>query len=141
MSVQLQDEETEVAPVPTSGIGGKQSPELDYLSQILSFFNGLFGAVEWKDADNVRRQVAEIPRMVSNDAKYQNAMKNSDKQNARIESERALNNVLFRIMSDNIDLYKFIKDNPSVEKALANEVFRLTYNTEGKPFEGKLENI
>ena len=79
--------------------------------------------------------------MVSNDAKYQNAMKNSDKQNARIESERALNNVLFRIMSDNIDLYKFIKDNPSVEKALANEVFRLTYNTEGKPFEGKLENI
>lgn len=72
----------EVDPGPTGGAGLKPQPKLDLLSSILTTFNDLFGNIDWKDADNVRRQIAEIPAMVSKDTKDQNAMKNSDKQTA-----------------------------------------------------------
>jgi type I restriction enzyme R subunit len=135
VSIQLEDENAEVTPVPTSGAGGKASPELDLLTNILSTFNDLFGNIEWKDADNVRRQIAQIPSMVSKDERYQNAMKNSDKQNARMESDRVLQSVILSIMADNMELFKQFTDNPSFKKWLADMVFSVTYNTGGKPYE------
>jgi type I restriction enzyme R subunit len=135
MSIKLEDKDAEVAPVPTGKIGHIVDPEMDLLSSILSAFNDMFGNIDWKDADNVRRQILEIPAMVSKDKRYQNAMKNSDKQEARTESERALQQVIFSIMSDNMELFKQFNDNMSFKKWLSDLVFNLTYNPEGKPFE------
>ena len=75
-----------------------------------------------------------IPEMVSKDKKYQNAMKNSDAQEARTESERALQAVIFSIMADNMELFKQFQDNPSFKKWLSDLVFNLTYNPEGKEY-------
>lgn len=122
-------------PVPAGKVLGASEPEMDLLSRILTEFNDLFGNIEWNDADNVRRQIMEIPAMVSRDEKYRNAMKNSDKQNARMESERALQSVIFSIMADNMELFKQFNDNTSFKKWLSDLVFNLTYNPEGKPFE------
>jgi len=135
MSIKLEDEDAEVAPVPTGKIGHIVDPEMDLLSSILSAFNDMFGNIDWKDADNVRRQILEIPAMVSKDKRYQNAMKNSDKQEARTESERALQQVIFSIMSDNMELFKQFQDNPSFKKWLSDMVFNLTYNPDGKPYQ------
>jgi len=132
IAIQLEDSDAEVPPVPTGGIGGTKEAELDLLTNILSIFNDLFGNVDWNDADNIRRQIAEIPKMVFKDEKYQNAMRNSDKQNARIESERALKSVLFSIMGDNMELFKQFNDNPSFKKWLSDMVFSVTYNTKSK---------
>lgn len=134
MSIKLEDEDAEVAPVPAGKVGHIIDPEMDLLSVILSDFNDMFGNINWNDADNVRRQILEIPGMVSRDEKYQNAMKNSDKQNARMESERALQQVIFDIMADNMELFKQFQDNPSFKKWLSDLVFNLTYNPEGKEF-------
>lgn len=84
--------------------------------------------------DNVQRQILAIPEMVSKDKKYQNAMKNSDAQEARTESERALQAVIFSIMADNMELFKQFQDNPSFKKWLSDLVFNLTYNPEGKEY-------
>ena len=65
--------------------------------------------------------------MVSKDKKYQNAMKNSDAQEARTESERALQTVIFSIMADNMELFKQFQDNPSFKKWLSDMVFNMTY--------------
>ena len=135
MSIKLEDEDAEVAPVPTGKIGHIVDPEMELLSSILSAFNDMFGNIDWKDADNVRRQILEIPAMVSKDKRYQNAMKNSDKQEARTESERALQQVIFSIMSDNMELFKQFQDNPSFKKWLSDMVFNLTYNPDGKPYQ------
>lgn len=62
-------------------------------------------------------------------------MKNSDKQEARTESERALQQVILSIMADNMELFKQFNDNMSFKKWLSDLVFNLTYNPEGKPFE------
>ena len=134
ISIKLEDEDAEIAPIPAGKIGYIIEPEMDLLSKIIMNFNDMFGNIEWKDADNVQRQILEIPSMVSMDEKYQNAMKNSDEQEARTESERALQKVIFSIMSDNMELFKQFQDNPSFRKWLSDLVFNLTYNTEGKPY-------
>ncbi len=135
MSIKLEDEDAEVNPVPAGKVGHIINPEMDLLSVILTDFNDMFGNIDWNDADNVRRQLLEIPAMVSRDEKYQNAMKNSDKQNARMESERALQQVIFSIMADNMELFKQFQDNPSFKKWLSDMVFNLTYNKDGKPYD------
>ena len=134
LSIKLDDEDAEVAPVPSAGAAQIVSPEMDLLSAILSNFNDIFGNIDWKDADNVKRQILEIPAMVSKDEKYQNAMRNSDEQSARLESERALQQVIIDIMADNMELFKQFQDNPSFKKWLSDMVFNLTYNKEGKPY-------
>ena len=140
MSIKLEDEDAEVAPVPAGKVGHIIDPEMDLLSVILSDFNDMFGNINWNDADNVRRQILEIPAMVSRDEKYQNAMKNSDKQNARMESERALQQVIFDIMADNMELFKQFQDNPSFKKWLSDLVFNLTYNKDGTPYDAPKSN-
>ena len=131
ISIQLEDADAEVEPVPSGSPRTPAPPEMDLLTSILNTFNDLFGNIEWTDADNVRRQVAEIPAMVAKDDRYQNAMKNSDKQNARIESDRALQSVIFGIMADNMELFKQFQDNPSFKKWLSDMVFTMTYTPNG----------
>lgn len=135
VAIKLEDEDAEIAPVPAGKVGHIVEPELDPLSKIIMDFNDMFGNIQWNDADNAQRQILQIPAMVSRDEKYQNAMKNSDEQEARTESERALQKVIFSIMADNMELFKQFQDNPSFKKWLTNMVFNLTYNKEGKPYE------
>jgi len=105
------------------------------LTSLIHDFNDHFGNIDWKDADNVRRQIALIPAMVSKDKTYQNAMRNADKQEARTESDRVLQAVIMSIMADNMELFKQFNDNPAFKKRLSDMVFTMTCNTEGKPFE------
>ena len=134
ISIKLEDADAEIAPVPAGKVGHIVEPEMDLLSKIIMDFNDMFGNINWNDADNVQRQILAIPEMVSKDKKYQNAMKNSDAQEARTESERALQQVIFSIMADNMELFKQFQDNPSFKKWLSDLVFNLTYNPEGKAY-------
>ncbi|MDR0994061.1 MAG: DEAD/DEAH box helicase family protein [Verrucomicrobiota bacterium] len=133
ISIQLEDSNAEIDPATVGGGKKPAEPEMDVLSSIITSFNDLFGNIEWKDSDNVRRQITEIPAMVSKDETYQNAMKNSDKQNARMESDRVLAAVMAGLMSDNIDLYKLFVDNPSFKKWLSDMVFNQTYQPPPPP--------
>ena len=135
MSIQLDDTDSEIAPVPAGKSGHIVSPEMDLLSIIVSEFNDMFGNIDWKEPDNARRQILEIPAMVSKDEKYRNAMRNSDEQSAKLESERALQQVIFSIMADNMEIFKQYQDNPSFKKWLSDLVFNLTYNKEGNTYE------
>ena len=133
LKIALTDEDAELGAVPTSAGGRKPEPELDKLSNIVKTFNDLFGSIEWKDKDKVRRIITEeLPEKVSADQAYQNAMKNSDKQNARIEYEKALKRTMVDIMSDQTELFKQFSDNPSFKKWLSNTIFDVTYKDNGK---------
>ena len=134
MTIVLEDSDAEIDPVPSSGVGGKREAELDLLSNIISEFNDMFGNIKWENPDNVERQITLLPEMVSKDQRYQNAMKNSDKQEARTESDRVLLDVIISIMQDNMELFKQFNDNPDFKKWLSDRIFNITYNKEGKPF-------
>lgn len=135
MSIVLDDTDTEVAPVPTGNGGHTIDPEMELLSNIVSEFNDMFGNIDWRDEDNARHQVTEvIPAMVSKDESYQNAMRNSDEEGAKLESERALQQVIFSIMADNMEIFKQYQDNPAFRKWLIDMVFNMTYNPDGTSY-------
>lgn len=129
MNIALADQNAEVAPPPTSTGGSRQQPELERLSNILRSFNDQFGNIDWRDVDKIRQVIAdEIPVKVSADMAYQNAIQNSDKQNARIEHDKALGRVINDMFTDQAELFKQFADNPSFKKWLADTIFASTYS-------------
>jgi type I restriction enzyme, R subunit len=73
----------------------------------------------------------DIPHRVAADTAYQNAMKNSDKQNARIEHDKALTRVMTAVLKDDTELFKQFMDNESFRRWLTDMVFGLTYESAG----------
>ena len=128
INVQLPDEHGEVGPVPGTGGGHAPEPEPDRLSSILKTFNDQFGNIEWQDVDRVRNLITvEIPRKVSVDAAYQNARQNSDRQNARIEHDKALGRVMTGLLKDDTELFRQFSDNESFRKWLTEVIFAQTF--------------
>lgn len=133
MSITLADEDAEIDPIPVSTDVGIPVPELDLLSKILETFHDMWGDIGWTDEDKVRRQVADLPNIVKNDEAYQNAMKNSDAQNARVESDRATWQAILATMSSGVELFKAVNDdarnqnNQSFKKFIMDFVFNSTY--------------
>ena len=126
--VLLPDEEGTIDPVPAGGTGGKPEPELDKLSNIIKSFNELFGNIPWTDKDRIGKMIAEeLPALVNANEAYQNAKKNSDKQNARVEHDRALSEAIVSIMNDNGELFKQFMDNQSFKSWLSEKIFEQTY--------------
>lgn len=129
MEIKLDDADSEIEPIPTAGSGYKPEPELDRLSNIIKTFNDQFGNIPWTDADRVRQIITEeIPAKVAADKAYQNAMKNSDRQNARIEHDKALKRVMTALLADDTELFKQFSDNEAFRKWLSEMVFSLTYS-------------
>ncbi len=126
--IQLPDSDAEIDPVPADGGGYKAEPELDRLSNIIKTFNDQFGNVPWSDADRVHRLITEdIPNRVAADTAYQNALRNSDAQNARIEHDRALARAMTAVLKDDTELYRQFMDNDGFKRWLTDTVFGLTY--------------
>ena len=127
--IALADADAEIQPVPTTAGGQRPEPEIDRLSNILKVFNDLFGDIEWQDADRVRELITEtIPARVALDSAFKNARENSDEQNARIEHERALRDVMTALMRDDTVLFKQFMDNPGFKRWMTDTVFALTYD-------------
>jgi type I restriction enzyme R subunit len=132
MKIALSDSDGEIKPVPTAAGGHRPEPELDRLSNIIKAFNDQFGNVPWTDADRVRELITEeIPARVAADPAYQNARKYSDKQNARLEHDKALARVMTALLSDDTQLFKQFSDNESFRRWLTDTVFELTYTEQG----------
>ncbi len=128
MQIALADQDAEIEPIPAAGGGHKPEPELDRLSNIIKSFNDQFGNIQWTDRDRVHRLITEeIPTRVAADRAYQNAVKNSDKQNARIEHDKALVRVMTALLKDDTELFKQFSDNPGFRRWLTDRVFDLTY--------------
>ena len=124
----LVDDEGEIGPVPTSAGGGRSEPEMDSLSEILRDFNDRFGDIKWEDADRVRDLIADTIRSrVAEDEPYRNARENSDKENARVEHDRALLRVMTSLMKDDTQLFKLFMDDAGFKRWLTEKMFHLTY--------------
>ena len=134
LKMAMDDADAQVEPVPPGGGGGGGEPEIDKLSNIIKTFNDLFGNIEWKDADKIAKVIAEeIPARVAQDKAYQNAQANSDKQNAKLEHDKALNRVVLELLSDHTELFKQFSDNPNFKRWLTDMVFDATYQPGAVP--------
>ena len=108
----------------------ERKPALAALA-VLLILVGALGAtmlvLQAGDRIEVVKITEEIPAKVAANKQYQNAMKNSDEQNARIEHDRALEGVITDLLSDHAELFKQFFDNPYFRKWLADIVFAETY--------------
>jgi type I restriction enzyme R subunit len=128
IKIKLADEDAEIDPGLVSGGGGVSEPELDRLSNIIRAFNDQFANIDWKDTDKIETTITvDIPKKVSADKAYQNAMKQNDPQNARIEHDKALERVIVDMLTDNTELFRQFMDNQSFRKWLADTIFTETY--------------
>ena len=64
---------------------------------------------------------------VAADTAYRNARQHSDRQNARIEHDKALGRVMTAVLKDDTELFRQFSDNDSFRRWLADAVFALTY--------------
>ena len=127
--IQLPDEDAEIDPVPTEGGGHPPETELDRLSNIIREFNDLYGNIEWNDRDKIERLISEeLPAKVAADQAYQNAIANSDAQNARIEHDKALERAMTELIADHTEFFKQFSDNASFRHWLSEMLFAETYN-------------
>jgi type I restriction enzyme, R subunit len=69
----------------------------------------------------------EIPKKVSEDQAYKNAIQNSDRQNAKIEHDKALQRVITAMFKDDAQFFKQFQDNESFRGWLTDTVFGMTY--------------
>ena len=126
--IRLADEDSEIDPVPDGGGGSNADPEMERLSNIIEDFNNRFGNIEWKDQDKIQRVIAEeLPKKVAEDTAYQNAMANSDRQNARIEHDKALGRAMTDLLADHTELFKRFSDDESFRRWLSEMIFAATY--------------
>ncbi|WP_236683525.1 type I restriction endonuclease subunit R [Demequina aurantiaca] len=129
MKIALDEDDGELDPVPNSGGGGRVDPEFSRLSEILDSFNAHFGNIPWEDRDRIMERITnEVPEKVAQDERYKLAIANNDKANAKVEMVRALQGVMFGLLSDETQLFKQYSDNESFKQWLEDSVFRQTYN-------------
>ena len=128
VSVILADQDGEVGPIPAAAGGGIPEPEMERLSRIVRSFNEQFGNVPWSDGDRIERLITtDIPARVLADTAYQNARAHSDEQNARIEHDRALDEVVAGVLDDDTEFYKMFFGNEGFRRLVTDAVFTLTF--------------
>ena len=126
--IRLGDADGELDPIPAQGGARKGEPEFDVLSNIVRQFNDMFGNIAWGDADRVTKLITvDLPKKVSENTAYQNAMKNSDRQNARIEHDKALLAAVTEFIQDDTELFKQFVDNESFRRWVQEWNFGATY--------------
>lgn len=132
MSIALPDEDAIIDPVQTEAGGKKQEPEMNTLEVIVNEFNRLWGDINWKDEDKIQQVICEdIPNKVLESEAYQNAMKNSSKQNAKIEHDKALAKIIREMLFDHAELAKLFSENEDFRRWLIDMSFEKTYKKAG----------
>jgi type I restriction enzyme, R subunit len=124
MEIALADTDAEIEPVPTGAAGGRHDSEFDQLSIGIRDFNNRFGTIEFRDQDRVTRFLfEELPGRIGANDRVQNALRNSDTQNARIEHDRAVDDELLGGLADHTDLYALYNTDKSFKTWLQERLF------------------
>lgn len=93
---------------------------MDRLSNIIGAFNDLSGNVASTDRERIHKLIPQdIPSRVLADGAHQNARKNPDQRNARIEHDKALQRVMTSVLQDDTELFRQFSDNESFRRVRA----------------------
>ena len=120
---------------PTSPIGGgiKRDREFDELETIINEFNTHFGIDNWTDNDKVKRFLFDqLPADLAKDEATVNAVKNSDKQNAKITADKKVEDLMQDVIFIYTDLYKKFSDDPDFKRQYLDFVFDKIWSNAGR---------
>lgn len=122
-TIQLQNKDSEIEPVPTSSVSGLIGEDMQTLSVIESEFNELFGNIDWQDSELVRKQVEELTERVKNDDDVRNAMLRNDEATANQNCDESTQNEVTQMTLTHTELMQYYFTNHDFQQHL-NEMIR-----------------
>ncbi|OQY00631.1 MAG: DEAD/DEAH box helicase [Desulfobacteraceae bacterium 4572_130] len=116
-----------IEPIPVSTGSGKPEQEYDTLKSIISEFNKRVGNIDWGkgvDAKEAKQILTkQIPDEMKQDPETLQSIKNSDKDNAKITSDKKVVNLMGNFMHTHTSIYKKFMDDPDFKKQYQEFVF------------------
>ena len=123
-AIVLENEDTNVKPIPVGTGGGKPQPEMDALSSIVKDFNDTYGNIEWKNRDEVQRQIEELPARIATNVDFANAVRNGDKQVAQITFNDDIINIVAAMLEEKTEFVQTYFANPDFQNFVNARVFQ-----------------
>ena len=127
-SLSLEDVSAEIDPVPVGSGRHKTEPELDSLSNIIEDFNQMYGNIEWKNQDEVVRQIKELPERISQKPAFVNAVKNSDEQTAQMQFNAEIQSIVAAMLEEKTEFVQHYFTDSNFRAFVNDRVFSQSYN-------------
>lgn len=133
-NISLVAEPGEVDPIPVEVRGGQAEPELDTLENILSLFNQRFGDIEWSDKDKVRKILTEhLPAEMKANKEIMDAVKHSDRQNAKISSDKKLEELMEQYLYSQTEIFKKFTQDKDFQRRYKEFIFDTLVSDSSQP--------
>ena len=126
--IELENSDTEIAPIEIGKPGGKSDPDMAKLSEILDEFNG----INWLDKENAKRQMDELPNRLQADAAFVNAARNSDRATAQQQCNMSLMTIIAQMLNENTEFCRHYLDNHEFMNFINQRVFSKAYESANK---------
>ena len=120
----LENENAEVKPVPVDLGMGVPQPEMEALSNIVKDFNELFGNIDWKNRDEVQRQINELPKRIASSVDFVNAVKNGDRQVAQITFNDDMVAIVAAMLEEKTEFVQTYFNNPDFQNFVNARVYQ-----------------
>ena len=127
-NIKLENENSEIAPLPVGSGAGKPEPEMDTLSSIVQNFNDLYGNIEWKNRDEVQRQIEELPLRIADSTDFVNAVRNGDKQVAQITFNDGIISIVAAMLEEKTEFVQTYFSNSDFQNFVNTKVFEAAVN-------------
>ncbi|CAA6824823.1 MAG: Type I restriction-modification system, restriction subunit R (EC [uncultured Sulfurovum sp.] len=126
-NIQLANEDGVLYGIPSDMAGMTMDEIFDTLENIIKAFNQRFGNIEWGEAvDSKEAQnfiANSLPEKIRQDEDALYSIKNSDKQNAKVTSDKKAQEVINAMMLTHIGIYKKIMTDPELKNRIFEFVF------------------
>lgn len=123
-NITLDNTDATIEPIPVGSGAGKTVVELDILSNIVADFNTQFGGIEWTDVDEVRRQIQDLPRRMTDNEDFVNAVKSGDCQVAQIHFNNAIQGVVASMGEEKMEFMRNYFSNNEFQNFINERVFQ-----------------
>lgn len=125
-AIALENTNTQVDPIPVGTGGAVRDPELDLLSNIVQDFNDTYGNIEWKNKDEVQRQIDELPQRMTQDEDFVNAVLNGDDTAAQIRFYDEIIKIVAGMAEEKVEFVQQYFGNPDFQNFINARVFKAT---------------
>lgn len=123
-AIVLENEDATVAPIPVGKGGGLPNPDMDALSNIVRDFNDQYGNVEWKNKDEVQRQIEELPGRIAMSEDFVNAVRNGDRQVAQITFNDDITKIVAAMLEEKTEFVQTYFANQDFQNFVNARVFQ-----------------
>ena len=123
-AIVLENTDTKIDPVPVGQGGVIVKPEMDALSNIVKDFNDTYGNIDWKNKDEVQRQIEELPERIANNEAFVNAVRNGDSQVAQITFNDEVMQIVAAMLEEKTEFVQTYFANPDFQNFVNARVYQ-----------------